>query len=78
MIVIKIKTSFSNSDYFIIRFDIGLTIYNPAYADGARWFFQDMKGREIYMQEGIDAGVDLDTMPRAFIPRFHFGLGYPF
>ena len=65
-------------DYFIIRFDIGLPIYNPAYADGARWFFQDMKDREIYMQEGIDAGVDLDTMPRAFIPRFHFGLGYPF
>jgi outer membrane protein assembly factor BamA len=65
-------------DYFVIRLDVGVPIYNPAYADGARWFFQDMKDRAIYKQEGVDAGIDISTMPRPFIPRIHFGLGYPF
>tara|TARA_B100001287_G_C22685574_1_gene533347 strand:- start:149 stop:2833 length:2685 start_codon:yes stop_codon:yes gene_type:complete len=65
-------------DYFIVRLDIGFPIYNPAYSDGARWVFQDFKNRETYYKEGIDAGIDLSTMPSPFVPRFHFGLGYPF
>jgi outer membrane protein assembly factor BamA len=65
-------------EYFIIRLDIGFPIYNPAYTDGARWVFQDMKDRTTYFQEGIDAGIDKSTMPSPFVPRFHFGLGYPF
>ncbi|MDG1349754.1 MAG: BamA/TamA family outer membrane protein [Crocinitomicaceae bacterium] len=65
-------------DYFIVRLDIGLPVYNPAYADGARWIFQDAKDRAVYNQEAIDAGIDIQTLPRPFIPRIHFGLGYPF
>jgi outer membrane protein insertion porin family len=65
-------------DYFIVRLDIGLPVYNPAYADGARWIFQDAKDRAIYNQEATDAGIDIQTLPRPFIPRIHFGLGYPF
>ena len=65
-------------DYFIVRLDIGMPIYNPAYADGARWVFQDLENRSIYKQEGIDVGIDPNTMPNPFIPRLHFGLGYPF
>tara|TARA_B100001115_G_C15847024_1_gene427391 strand:- start:1610 stop:4291 length:2682 start_codon:yes stop_codon:yes gene_type:complete len=65
-------------EYFIIRLDVGFPVYNPAYSDGARWVFQDFKNRETYYQEGIDAGVDKNTMPSPFVPRFHFGLGYPF
>ncbi len=65
-------------EYFIIRLDIGFPIYNPAYSDGARWVFQDIKDRATYFQEGIDAGIDTSTMPSPFVPRFHFGLGYPF
>ena len=65
-------------EYFIIRLDIGFPIYNPAYSDGARWVFQDFKDRDTYYQEGIDAGIDMNTMPSPFVPRFHFGLGYPF
>ena len=65
-------------DYFIIRLDIGIPIYNPAYSDGARWVFQDISERAIYKQEAIDAGMNPDLLPRPFIPRIHFGLGYPF
>jgi outer membrane protein assembly factor BamA len=65
-------------DYFIIRLDLGMPIYNPAYSDGARWVFQDMRERTIYKQEAIDVGMDPDLLPRPFIPRIHFGLGYPF
>jgi hypothetical protein len=55
-----------------------MPIYNPAYSDGARWVFQDMRERTIYKQEAIDVGMDPDLLPRPFIPRIHFGLGYPF
>ena len=65
-------------DYFIIRLDLGIPIYNPAYSDGARWVFQDISERTIYKQEAIDAGMNPDLLPRPFIPRIHFGLGYPF
>ena len=65
-------------DYFIIRLDLGMPIYNPAYSDGARWVFQDMRERTIYKQEAIDVGMDPDLLPRPFIPCIHFGLGYPF
>ena len=33
---------------------------------------------EYVVKEAIDAGMNPDLLPRPFIPRIHFGLGYPF
>ncbi len=40
-------------DYFIIRLDLGMPIYNPAYSDGARWVFQDMRERTTYINKKL-------------------------
>lgn len=74
-------------DFFIIRLDFGFPIYNPAFADGARWVFQDLFSKEnfrkTYYEEGISAfGLTLDQvkkiMPKPFVPSINFGIGYPF
>ncbi len=74
-------------DFFIIRLDFGFPIYNPAFADGARWVFQDLFSKEnfrkTYYQEGMTAfGLTLDQvkkiMPKPFVPSINFGIGYPF
>lgn len=71
-------------EYFIIRLDVGFPMYNPAYAKGAKWVFQDMGARETYYQEGMDFfNMNLDQvkkiMPKPFLPNYlNFGIGYPF
>lgn len=71
-------------DYFILRLDVGFPVYDPAFADGARWVFQDFKDRTTYYQEGMDHfNMTLDQvkaiMPRPFLPNYlNFGIGYPF
>lgn len=71
-------------DFFILRLDIGFPIFDPAFADGARWVFQDFKTRETYYQEGMQHfNMTLDQvkeiMPRPFLPNYlNFGIGYPF
>jgi outer membrane protein insertion porin family len=71
-------------DYFILRLDIGFPIYDPAFAQGARWVFQDFKTRETYYQEGMSFfNMSYDQvkalMPRPFLPNYlNFGIGYPF
>jgi hypothetical protein len=71
-------------EYFIIRLDVGFPMYNPAYAKGAKWVFQDMGSRETYYQEGMDFfNMNLDQvkkiMPKPFLPNYlNFGIGYPF
>ncbi|MFN5505572.1 MAG: BamA/TamA family outer membrane protein [Flavobacteriia bacterium] len=71
-------------DYFILRLDVGFPIYDPAFADGARWVFQDFKTRETYYAEGMQHfNMSLDQvkelMPRPFLPNYlNFGIGYPF
>jgi outer membrane protein insertion porin family len=71
-------------DYFILRLDVGFPVYDPAFADGARWVFQDFKTRETYYQEGMqhfNMGLDQvkAIMPRPFLPNYlNFGIGYPF
>jgi outer membrane protein assembly factor BamA len=71
-------------DFFVIRLDVGCPIYNPAYTDGARWVFQDMKTRATYYGEG-EAFFNKTNeevrkiMPRPFSINFlNFGIGYPF
>lgn len=71
-------------EFFILRLDIGFPIFDPAFADGARWVFQDFKTRETYYQEGMQHfNMSLDQvkaiMPRPFLPNYlNFGIGYPF
>lgn len=65
-------------EYFIIRFDIGFPIRNPALPNGEQWIFQK---KDQFIQEGIDAfGVDnyKSIVPKPYIPNIHFGIGYPF
>jgi outer membrane protein assembly factor BamA len=71
-------------DFFILRLDVGFPVYDPAFADGARWVFQDFKNRETYYQEGMQHfNMSLDQvkqiMPKPFLPNYlNFGIGYPF
>lgn len=71
-------------DFFVIRLDVGCPIYNPAYADGARWVFQEMRTRAKYYGEGevffnMTNEQVRKIMPRPFPINFlNFGIGYPF
>jgi outer membrane protein assembly factor BamA len=71
-------------EFFILRLDVGFPIFDPAFAEGARWVFQDFKTRETYYQEGMQHfNMTLDQvkeiMPRPFLPNYlNFGIGYPF
>lgn len=64
-------------DYFIVRLDMGIPVYNPALPEGSRFIFDDRDnyidaGKEVY---GDDYYLHL---PLPFIPKIHFGIGYPF
>lgn len=74
-------------DFFIIRIDLGIPIYNPALPKNARWINQS---REPFYQEGISYyGLPtlseeinreraLSKLPKPFAPALQFGIGYPF
>lgn len=64
--------------FLIVRVDVGIPIHNPAMSENGRWIWESRAGFE---QELIDAFPDpLDRLkvPRPFMPRLHFGIGYPF
>ncbi len=71
-------------DFFVIRLDVGCPIYNPAYTDGARWVFQDMKTRATYYSEGETFFGKTNEEVRKIMPKpfpinfLNFGIGYPF
>jgi hypothetical protein len=71
-------------DFFVIRLDIGCPIYNPAYSDGARWVFQEMRTRTTYYKEGELFFNQTNEQVRKIMPKpfpinfFNFGIGYPF
>jgi outer membrane protein insertion porin family len=64
-------------DFFILRLDAGIPLSNPALPEGARWIFNS---RDAYIAEvQNEFGANYKKLaPRPFIPRFHFGIGYPF
>ncbi|MFT5777677.1 MAG: outer membrane protein insertion porin family [Crocinitomicaceae bacterium] len=64
-------------DFFIVRVDLGLPLRNPALPKSARWVFQD---RKAYHEEGeaFFGSNYAETLPKAFSPQLHFGIGYPF
>ncbi len=74
--------------FFIIRFDVGIPIYNPVFPKGSRWIFENSTN---YINEGIQyfdgvtnltpeqtATYTLEKLPKRFPPAIHFGLGFPF
>ncbi len=64
-------------DYLVIRVDLGFPLRNPALPDGAKWVFQSRK--PYYDEAFAKFGANYSSLiPRAFIPAFHLGIGYPF
>jgi outer membrane protein assembly factor BamA len=64
--------------FFILRFDVGIPLTNPALPEGERWIFK--KDRPQFKQKAIDAfGPDYaKIVPKLFTPVVQFGIGYPF
>ncbi len=64
--------------FFILRFDVGIPLTNPALPEGERWIFK--KERPKFKQEAIAAfGADYaKVVPKLFVPVVQFGIGYPF
>ncbi|HLU86707.1 MAG TPA: BamA/TamA family outer membrane protein [Taishania sp.] len=62
--------------FFVVRLDFGVPLSNPSLPKGSRWIFQS---RNAFNNEiNSIPGLDLSTVPKPFIPIFHFGIGYPF
>jgi hypothetical protein len=72
--------------FFLVRFDLGFPMCNPALPDKARWVFQSrnsyyLEGAEYYgitgtLEEQLIGGKA--KLPRPFMPSLHFGIGLPF
>lgn len=64
-------------NFFVVRFDLGIPLTNPALPEGSRWIFQS---RQAYHDKAFAKfGENYETIvPKPFIPAFHFGIGYPF
>jgi len=64
-------------EYFVIRLDVGVPIRNPSLPVGERWIFQE-KG--LFEDEAfVEFGDDWrDFVPSLYVPKIHFGIGYPF
>lgn len=72
-------------DFFLIRFDLGFKLYNPALPKSEKWIFQsrDKYNQEIkdfILENEVSGGTvtrsKIDTSP--FRPQISFGIGYPF
>jgi hypothetical protein len=72
--------------FFLVRFDLGFPICNPALPDKARWVFQSrnsyyLEGAEYYgitgtLEEQLIGGKE--KLSRPFMPSLNFGIGLPF
>lgn len=68
-------------EFFILRIDMGVPIFNPTLPDGSRWVYEKRKAymdkaTEIY---GDDFKTDLKKHQLApFQPNFNIGIGLPF
>lgn len=72
-------------DYFIIRFDLGFKLHNPALPKGEKWFFNSHN--EFYQRiadfielnktNGITV-TESKLVTKPFTPQISFGIGYPF
>ena len=73
-------------DFFIVRFDLGFPMRNPALPEKAQWVFQDrslyyLEGAQYYGISGSESEkiqAMKEKMPRPFLPSLNFGIGLPF
>ena len=63
-------------EYFIVRFDLGMPLKNPALPKGAQWVFD--KRSKYYEEIENELGYIPSSTPLPFVPHLHFGIGYPF
>lgn len=70
-------------DYFLVRFDFGFPMNNPALPDGEKWVFQKQNTYHKEITDMINSSPALqkddsrlDKKP--FSPHISFGIGYPF
>lgn len=65
-------------EYFIVRVDLGIPLYDPSMPAGARFISDD---RDNYYEAGKVAFGEEEykkLLPVPFVPKLHFGIGYPF
>jgi len=65
-------------EYFIVRVDLGIPLYDPSLPEGSRFISDD---RDNYYEAGKKAYGDdyyKQYLPLPFVPKLHFGIGYPF
>ncbi|MFM7595908.1 MAG: BamA/TamA family outer membrane protein, partial [Flavobacteriales bacterium] len=72
--------------FFLVRFDIGFPLCNPALPDESRWVFQSrnpyyLEGAQYYgitgtLEEQLIGGKE--KLPRPFLPSLNFAIGLPF
>jgi len=72
-------------EYFLLRFDLGFKLHNPALPNGEKWVFQS---REKFNQEINNFIVQAESngnnvtmsklITKPFTPQISFGIGYPF
>jgi len=63
-------------EFFIIRVDLAFPLHNGALPDKARWFWEDKDNYYDFIQQEL--GYIPVSTPLPFLPRLHFGIGYPF
>lgn len=64
--------------FLIVRADISIPLHNPALNPGSRWIWDS---RDSWIQEMDDYYGDSPMrfdVPRPFIPKVHFAIGFPF
>jgi hypothetical protein len=63
-------------DFFVIRFDVGVPLTNPALPQGARWIFQS---RSPYLTEITTlTAKQREKLAAPFAPHLNIGIGFPF
>lgn len=63
-------------DFFVVRFDLGIPLTNPALPSGSRWIFQS---RAPYLAEIATLTQEQrDKLYGPFKPRLNIGIGFPF
>ena len=70
-------------DFFLVRFDFGFPLNNPALPNGEKWVFQKQHAYHQEIADMINSSPTLqqdasrlDSTP--FSPHISFGIGYPF
>jgi hypothetical protein len=65
-------------EFFVLRFDVGLPLTNPAMPEGEKWVFN--RTRDKFKSE-INSYYPTGTkvaIPKPFDFVYHFGIGFPF